>query len=125
MKAMGDAMVAGGLRLVSGGSDNHLGLVDLTPANVTGKDAEAILEGVGITVNKNTIPGEKLSPFVASGIRVGTPAITTRGFNEADATQVGSLIARAVFEHEDSAALEQVANAVKALLAAHPLYPEL
>jgi glycine hydroxymethyltransferase len=125
MKAMGEAMVAGGLRLVSGGTDNHLALVDLTAADVTGKDAEGILEQVGITVNKNSIPNETRSPFVASGIRVGSAAITTRGFDEDAAREVGSLIARVIFEHHDRVALTKVQNAVADLLAAHPLYPEL
>jgi glycine hydroxymethyltransferase len=125
MKAMGEAMVAGGLRLVSGGTDNHLALVDLTAADVTGKEAEGILEQVGITVNKNSIPNETRSPFVASGIRVGSAAITTRGFDENAAREVGSLIARVIFEHKDRVALTKVRNTVADLLAAHPLYPEL
>jgi glycine hydroxymethyltransferase len=124
MKVMGEAMVEGGLRLVSGGTDNHLALVDLTAADVTGKDAEQILEQVGITVNKNSIPNEKRSPFVASGIRVGTAAMTTRGFKEDAAREVGSLLARVIFEHKDQVALTKVRNAVTDLLAAYPLYPE-
>jgi glycine hydroxymethyltransferase len=124
MKAMGEAMVEGGLRLVSGGTDNHLALVDLTAADVTGKDAEQILEQVGITVNKNSIPNEKRSPFVASGIRVGTAAMTTRGFREDAAREVGSLLARVIFEHKDQVALTKVRNAVTDLLATYPLYPE-
>ncbi|MDR1184188.1 MAG: serine hydroxymethyltransferase, partial [Coriobacteriales bacterium] len=125
MKAMGEAMVEGGLRLVSGGTDNHLALVDLTAADVTGKDAEQMLEQVGITVNKNSIPNETRSPFVASGIRVGSAAMTTRGFGEDAAREVGRLLARVIFEHEDHIALTKVKNAVADLLAAHPLYPEL
>jgi glycine hydroxymethyltransferase len=125
MKAMGEAMVEGGLRLVTGGTDNHLALVDLTAADVTGKDAEGILEQVGITVNKNAIPNETRSPFVASGIRVGSAAMTTRGLGVDEAREVGRLIARVIFEHTDRVALTKVKNAVADLLAAHPLYPEL
>ncbi|MCL1847060.1 MAG: serine hydroxymethyltransferase [Coriobacteriia bacterium] len=124
MQAMGEAMVAGGLRLVSGGTDNHLTLVDLTAAEVTGKEAENILDSIGITVNKNAIPNETRSPFVTSGIRVGSAAMTTRGFNEEEARRIGSLIARVIFEHADEAALQSVKTEVSELLAKHPLYPE-
>lgn len=124
-RVMGEAMVERGLRLVSGGTDTHLMLVDLTPAGITGKDAERLLEDVGITVNKNAIPNDPQSPFVTSGIRVGSPAMTTRGFDEADARRVGELIAAAIFGREDSSALEAVRIAVGELVGAHPLYPEL
>jgi len=123
--AMGEAMAEGGLRLVSGGTDNHLLLVDLRPAGVTGKDAEALLERVGITVNKNAIPNDPESPFVTSGIRVGSPAMTTRGFSADEARTVGELIAEAIFKRDDEARLTEVAGKVRALLDAHPLYPEL
>lgn len=124
-KAMGAAMVETGLRLVSGGTDNHLLLVDLQPAKITGKDAEALLERVGITVNKNAIPNDPQSPFVTSGIRVGSPAMTTRGFSEGEAHTIGALIADAIFNRDDEARLADIANEVRALLEAHPLYPEL
>lgn len=123
-KAMGEAMTEGGLRLVSGGSDNHLCLVDLTPADITGKDAEKVLESVGLTVNKNTIPNETRSPFVTSGIRVGTAAGTTRGFNTDDFAKIGSLIARAVFNASNEAVLANVRTEVDALIEKCPLYPE-
>lgn len=123
--AMGEGMIEGGLRLVSGGTDNHLVLVDLTPADVTGKDAEKVLDKVGLTVNKNTIPNEQRSPFVTSGIRVGTAAGTTRGFNAAEFKQIGALIAKAVFNINDEAVLAEVRASVDELLAAHPLYPTL
>lgn len=123
-KAMGEAMTEGGLRLVSGGSDNHLCLVDLTPADITGKDAEKVLESVGLTVNKNTIPNETRSPFVTSGIRVGTAAGTTRGFNTDDFAKIGSLIARAVFNVSNETVLANVRTEVDALIEKCPLYPE-
>ena len=122
---LGQGMMDGGLRLVSGGTDNHLCLVDLTPADVTGKDAEKLLESVGITVNKNSIPNEPRSPFVTSGIRVGSAAATTRGFTAEDFYEVGQLIAATVFNAESEAKLADVRAKVDALLAAHPLYPEL
>lgn len=127
-QALGRGMSSGGLRLVTGGTDNHLLLVDLTAAkNVTGRDAEQALETAGITVNKNTIPGETRSPFVTSGIRVGSAAITTRGFSEAECERVGELIARTVFavDEGNDARIEEVHAEVREMLAAHPLYPEL
>ena len=126
-KALGRGMEAKGLRMVTGGTDNHLLLVDLTTAGdeVTGKIAEHVLDEVGITVNKNTIPGEKRSPFVTSGIRVGAAAMTTRGFGEAEAERIGELIGQTVTHLEDEAALADVKAEVAELLKAHPLYPEL
>lgn len=124
-RVMGEGMADGGLRLVSGGTDNHLCLVDLTPADVTGKDAEHLLESVGLTVNKNTIPNEQRSPFVTSGIRVGSAAATTRGLTKEDFYQVGQLIAYTVFHAEDDAALAEARAKVNAILDAHPLYPGL
>ena len=124
-KAMGAAMVECGLRLVSGGTDNHLLLVDLRPAEITGKAAERLLEDVGITTNKNSIPHDPEGPFVTSGIRVGSPAITTRGFSEGEAHTVGCLIAQAIFNRDDEKVLADVRLQVKALLDARPLYPEL
>ncbi len=121
--AMGEGMVDGGLRLVSGGTDNHLCLVDLTPADITGKDAEKVLESVGLTVNKNTIPNETRSPFVTSGIRVGSAAATTRGFNKDEFTRIGQLIAASVYSANDEARLKEIAAEVSEMLAKHPLYP--
>ena len=122
--ALGRGIADGGLRLVSGGTDNHLCLVDLCPADVTGKDAEKQLESVGITVNKNTIPNEQRSPFVTSGIRVGSAAATTRGLDADEFYRVGRLIARTVFARGDEAELAAVKAEVDAILAKHPLYPE-
>ena len=125
-KALGRGMEARGLRLVSGGTDNHLLLVDLTPAGeVTGRDAERALDSAGITVNKNTIPGEKRSPFVTSGIRVGSAAATTRGFTERECERIGELIGEVVCAPGSADLLDRVSMEVRELLADHPLYPEL
>ena len=124
-RVLGQGMMDGGLRLVSGGTDNHLCLVDLTAADITGKDAEKLLESVGLTVNKNSIPNEPRSPFVTSGIRVGSAAATTRGFTAEDFYQVGQFIAAAVFHPADDALLADVRAKVDAMLEAHPLYPGL
>lgn len=121
---LGEGMIDGGLRLVSGGTDNHLCLVDLTATDVTGKDAEKLLEGVGLTVNKNSIPNETRSPFVTSGIRVGSAAATTRGFTAEEFYEIGQLIAAALFHAESDAYLADVRTKVDAMLAKHPLYPE-
>ncbi|MCL2654311.1 MAG: serine hydroxymethyltransferase [Coriobacteriia bacterium] len=124
-RVMGEAMAEGGLRLISGGTDNHLMLVDLRPAGITGKDAQNLLEDLGITTNKNAIPNDPESPFVTSGIRVGSPAITTRGFGADEARLVGSLLARALFNRDDPETLGQIRAQVTELLARFPLYPEL
>lgn len=124
-RVMGEAMVEAGLRLVSGGTDNHLMLVDLRPAQITGKDAETLLEEVGFTVNKNAIPNDPESPFVTSGIRVGSAAMTTRGFTEEDAVTVGRLLAETIFRRNEPSRLEEIKREVAALLEAYPLYPEL
>lgn len=123
--ALGEGLVQGGLRLVSGGTDNHLCLVDLTAADVTGKDAERLLDEAGLTVNKNSIPGEPRSPFVTSGIRVGSAAGTTRGFTAGEFREIGGLIARVVFNADDEGVSAAVRVRVDELLEAHPLYPGL
>lgn len=123
--ALGEGLVQGGLRLVSGGTDNHLCLVDLTAADVTGKDAEHLLDAAGLTVNKNSIPGEPRSPFVTSGIRVGSAAGTTRDFTAEEFREIGGLIARVVFNADDEGVLAVVRARVDELLEAHPLYPGL
>lgn len=123
--ALGEGLVQGGLRLVSGGTDNHLCLVDLTAADVTGKDAERLLDEAGLTVNKNSIPGEPRSPFVTSGIRVGSAAGTTRGFTAEEFREIGGLIARVVFNADDEGVLAAVRARVDELLEAHLLYPGL
>ncbi|WP_265458654.1 serine hydroxymethyltransferase [Enterococcus sp. HY326] len=110
------------VRLVSGATDNHLLLVEVTDLGMSGKEAETILDSVGITVNKNSIPFESLSPFKTSGIRIGTPAITSRGFDEAASRQVAELVVRALKAQNNQAALEEVHQEVLALTNNHPLY---
>ncbi|RMF19294.1 MAG: ribose 5-phosphate isomerase B [Candidatus Dadabacteria bacterium] len=121
-QALAETLLAAGLSLVSGGTDNHLMLVDLSGTDVTGKDAEKALEKAGITVNKNTVPNEQRSPFVTSGIRIGTPAVTTRGMGEAEMRQIGQWIADAIAAREDEAALARIRNEVRELCHAFPLY---
>lgn len=124
-KAMGEALAEAGLRLVSGGTDNHLVLVDLSSAGITGKAAEELLETVGITVNKNAIPNDKLPPAITSGVRVGSAAVTTRGFTREDARLTGELVARAIFGRDDESVLAKVRSTVAELVEKYPLYPEL
>jgi glycine hydroxymethyltransferase len=123
-EVLGDTLVDHGFHLVSGGTDTHLVLVDLRPShpNTTGKDAERALEDVGIVLNANTVPDETRSPFVASGIRAGTPALTTRGFDEADMERVGDVVARVVDSPDDGAAKAEASEAVQELCDANPLY---
>ena len=120
--AMADEFTKCGVRLVSGGTDNHLMLVDLRDKNMTGKELEKMLDEVNITVNKNTIPFEETSPFVTSGIRLGTPSITSRGFTEEDARTIARLITKIIDERE--AAFETVRAEVKRLCDKHPLYQD-
>ena len=119
-KAMGERLVERGFDLVSGGTDNHLLLVDLTASGVTGKDAQNWLDDVNITCNKNGIPFDTQKPTITSGIRLGTPAVTTRGFDEEDCRKVADLIADTLADHENNA--DEVKEGVAALLAKHPLY---
>lgn len=120
--AMADEFTKCGVRLVTGGTDNHLMLVDLRDKNMTGKELEKMLDEVNITVNKNTIPFEETSPFVTSGIRLGTPSITSRGFTEEDARTIARLITKIIDERE--AAFETVRAEVKKLCDKHPLYKD-
>ena len=119
-KAMAEEFTRQGIRLVTGGTDNHLMLLDLTGTGVTGKALETLLGQANITVNKNTIPKETLSPFVTSGVRIGTPAVTTRGMKEPEMVKIAQLIARMIREGE--AATEEVRQEVLALCARFPLY---
>ncbi len=118
------ALKAGGFRLVSGGTDNHLVLVDVVSRGLTGKLAEAALGRAGITVNKNTIPFDENPPMVASGIRLGTPALTTRGMAEAEMDRIGDLICRVLAAPEDDRVAGSVRAEVEALCRRFPLYPE-
>ncbi len=118
--ALAKSLTESGIRLVSGGTDNHLMLVDLTDKGLTGKDLEAMLGRANITVNKNAIPFDTRSPFITSGIRIGTPAVTSRGMNEADMQLIGSLISDVVHKGDD--AVETVKAKVLALCAKRPLY---
>lgn len=121
-KALADALMAKGFRLVSGGTDTHLMLVDLTETGLTGKVAEEALDKAGITVNKNTIPNETRSPFVTSGIRIGTPAATTHGLKEAEMVLVAGFIADALKNTENETELLRIKGEVNALMKKFPLY---
>ena len=121
-KAMADALVKGGLRIVSGGTDNHLMLVDLRPKGVTGKMAEEGLEKAGITCNKNSIPNDPEKPFITSGIRLGTPAITARGMKEDEAVQIAEMIIKVLENVNDDKKIAEVKNEVLKLAEKFPLY---
>ena len=120
--ALADTLMKDGFRIVSGGTDNHLMLVDLTSKGITGKIAQNVLDEVNITANRNTIPFEPLSPFVTSGLRLGSPALTTRGFKEDDMCEVGNIIALVLDNPEDEKAKDEARKRVAALCAKYPLY---
>ena len=121
-KAMADALVKGGLRIVSGGTDNHLMLVDLRPKGVTGKLAEESLEKAGITCNKNAIPNDPEKPFITSGVRLGTPAITARGMKEDEAVKIAEMIIKVLENINDDEKIAEVKNEVLKLTEKFPLY---
>ena len=121
-KALADELVKKGFRIVSGGTDNHLILVDLRSKNITGKEAQFLLDEIGITANRNTIPFEPLSSFVTSGIRLGTPALTTRRLKEEDIREVADIIADVIENREDSAVIETAKAKVQAICKKFPLY---
>ncbi|MFF2178587.1 serine hydroxymethyltransferase [Lysinibacillus sp. NPDC058147] len=121
-KALAEVLIAEGVEIVSGGTDNHLLLLNVKSLGLTGKVAEHALDEVGITTNKNTIPYDTESPFVTSGIRIGTPAVTSRGFKEEDMKEVGSIIAAVLKNPEDEAVKSEAKARVKALTDKHPLY---
>ena len=123
-KALADELVKKGFRIVSGGTDNHLMLVDLRSKNITGKEAQFLLDEIGITANRNTIPFEPLSPFVTSGIRLGKPALTTRGLKEEDIREVADIIADVIENREDSAVIEAAKAKVQAICKKFPLYED-
>ena len=123
IKALSDSLKEEGFRIVSGGTDNHLILVDVkSGTGLTGKEAEAILDRIHITVNKNTIPNDTEKPFITSGIRVGSPAMTTRGFNEDDFRLVGKIIAKALKNSNDDSVLEELSKEVLELTSKYPIY---
>ncbi|WMI82116.1 serine hydroxymethyltransferase [Anaerotignum sp. MB30-C6] len=121
-KVLAESLIENGVDIVSGGTDNHLMLVDLRALNVTGKEAEKILDEVGITVNKNTIPNDPQSPFVTSGIRIGTPAITSRGMVEADMKEIADVIAIVLKDYEGTK--EEATKRVRALTNKYPIYKD-
>ena len=121
-KALAEALVAEGVDIVSGGTDNHLVLLNLRSLEITGKIAEHVLDEVGITVNKNTIPFDTESPFVTSGVRIGTPAVTTRGFKEEEMKEIASIMAKLLKNHEDEAVKKEAQQRVAALTDKYPLY---
>ncbi|HWL12985.1 MAG TPA: serine hydroxymethyltransferase [Ureibacillus sp.] len=124
-KALAETLLEEGLELVSGGTDNHLLLVNVKSVGLTGKVAEKVLDEVGITANKNTIPYDEEKPFVTSGIRLGTAAVTSRGFIEEDLKEVGLIIAKLLKNPEDEAVKQEAASRVKVLTDKYPIYEEL
>jgi glycine hydroxymethyltransferase len=125
-QALAKALAGEGFRLVSGGTDNHLMLLDLRPFDpeLTGKVAQDVLDRSGITLNKNTIPGDPRSPFVTSGLRIGTPAVTTAGMREPEMAEIASLIGRALRHRDDEAALAEIRDAAANLCSKFPPYPD-
>jgi len=123
-QALAQALMANGFRLTSDGTDNHLMLMDLRKSELTGKVAQETLDMARITVNKNGIPFDTRSPFVTSGIRIGTPAVTSRGMKEPEMAQIGALIARALGAVGDEVKLRAVADDVGALCKKFPVYPQ-
>ncbi|WP_042195472.1 serine hydroxymethyltransferase [Paenibacillus camerounensis] len=124
-KVLAETLVGEGINIVSGGTDNHLMLLDTRNLNITGKDAERVLDSIGITVNKNAIPFDPTSPFVTSGIRIGTPAVTSRGMDEQAMTVIGRIIAKVLKNPKDEAVLTEAAREVAELTEKFPIYPDL
>jgi len=120
--ALAESLMQNGLRLVTDGTENHLMLADVTPAGITGKEAEELLESVGVTCNKNQIPFDPRPPLVTSGIRLGTPAVTSRGMKEDEMKSIGEIITTAIKDREDAAQLSQLRERVRELCEAFPLY---
>ncbi|PCL91490.1 serine hydroxymethyltransferase [Paenibacillus lautus] len=124
-KVLADTLIEEGLYIVSGGTDNHLMLVDTRNLDITGKDAEKVLDSIGITVNKNAIPFDPTSPFVTSGIRIGTPAVTSRGMDEQAMVKIAKIIAMTLKQPKDEATLEKAGRLVAELTDQYPLYAEM
>lgn len=121
-QAMATVFMQRGFDVVSNGTDNHMFLLSLIKQNMTGKQADAILNSVNITVNKNTVPNDPQSPFVTSGIRIGTPAVTSRNFDESDCTQLAGWICDVLLSPEDESVVARVKDSVATLTAARPVY---
>ncbi|WP_342560255.1 serine hydroxymethyltransferase [Psychrobacillus sp. FSL W7-1457] len=121
-KVLADSLTAEGVRIVSGGTDNHVMLLDVSALGLTGKVAEHVLDEVGITANKNTIPFDTSSPFITSGVRVGTPAVSSRGFKEEEMKEIASIIAKLLKNHEDATVIAEAKERVQALTNQFPLY---
>lgn len=119
---LGESLLENGFDLVTGGTDNHLLLVDLTNKDITGKDAEIALDRAGITVNKNTVPNEKRSPFVTSGVRIGTPALTTRGMGPDEMKKISGWISQVIADHENESKLQSIKAEVEELCLSFPIY---
>ena len=124
-KALADKLSEFEFNLISGGTDNHLMLIDLTSKDITGKQAENALEKAGITVNKNMVPFDQRSPFITSGIRVGTPAVTTRGMKENEMIRIADFINTAVSNFDNDSKLEEIRLEVRELCGKFPLYTNL
>ena len=122
-QALAQALMSRGFRLTSGGTDNHLMLIDLRQSELTGKVAQETLDRARITVNKNAVPFDTRSPFVTSGIRIGTPAVTSRGMREKEMEQIGDLIIRALRHVANAPMIESVAREVGSLCEKFPVYP--
>jgi len=124
-KTMADQLMKFGFDVVSGGTDNHLMLIDLSNKNISGKKAENALERAGITVNKNMVPFDTKSPFVTSGIRIGTPAVTTRGMKENEMKRIAEIINTAISNADDESKLDSIVKDVKELCSGFPLYQNI
>ena len=124
-KTMADELLSKDYKLISGGTDTHVILIDLTNKNITGKSAEKALEQAGITVNKNMVPFDERSPFITSGMRIGTPAITTRGMGEVEMVQIVELIDEVINDIENETLIANVKSEVKSLCKSFPIYREL
>jgi glycine hydroxymethyltransferase len=124
-RAMADGLLSEGMKLISGGTDNHLVLVDLSDTEVTGKDAEQLLDSVGITANKNSIPADPRKPWITSGLRLGSPAGTTRGLGLDEFRELGRMIAMVCKAPQDENILASTRARVAEMCDGHPLYPDL
>ncbi len=124
-KALANKLIGHGFKIISGGTDNHLMLIDLRNKNMTGKAAQEMLDAIGITVNKNAVPFDDKSPLITSGIRLGTPALTTRGMNEKDMEKIGDMINDIISNPDDVNVKKNVSERIDELTSEHPLYPEL